>query len=383
MMRRRPRQSSLFESATATLVADAFDPARLTQARVLGGHTKQELAQILKVSPAAVGQYEAGITRPRADLVDRMSEVLGYPIGFFAAGRPYARLDPSMAHFRSLRSTRVFEREKATSVVEQIWELTFALERRVELPPVVLPQIDTASPEIAARAIRAAWGLPKGPLQHLVRTLEMHGIIVCVLSISNADIARVDAFCTARLPRPVIILTPDRANDVFRHRFTAAHELGHLLLHPDVIPGDPEQEREADRFAAELLTPSVEIELELPKRFRLSALEEISRVWGVSPESLVRRSRELDVITDVSARRAYQRLRDMRTAGLLQQESIDNYAGEVPTLLMSAFNLAEQHGLSINDLASELFWHLPRVRQLLGQPDARPVLSLVPPRSSS
>ncbi|MGX7826587.1 ImmA/IrrE family metallo-endopeptidase [Actinokineospora sp. 24-640] len=363
-------------------MADAFDPARLTQARVLAGHTKQELAQILKVSPAAVGQYEAGITRPRADLVDRMSEVLGYPIGFFAAGRPYARLDPSMAHFRSLRSTRVSEREKATSVVEQLWELTFALERRVELPPVDLPQIDTASPEATASVIRAAWGIPKGPLRHLIRTLEMHGIIVCVLSISNAEIARVDAFCTARLPRPIVILTPDRANDVFRHRFTAAHELGHLLLHSDVIPGDPEQEREADRFAAELLTPSAEIELELPKRFRLSALEEISRVWGVSPESLVRRSRELDVISDVSARRAYQRLRDMRTAGLLQQESIDNYAGEIPTLLTSAFNLAEQHGLSIKDLAEELFWHFPRVRQLLGQPETRPVLSLVSPESS-
>jgi hypothetical protein len=34
------------------------------------------------------------------------------------------------------------------------------------------------------------------------------------------------------------VLTPDRADDVYRHRFTAAHELGHLLLHSDTAPGD-------------------------------------------------------------------------------------------------------------------------------------------------
>jgi hypothetical protein len=44
-----------------------------------------------------------------------------------------------MAHFRSLRSTRVGQRAKAVALVEQLWELTYALERRVELPPVDLP----------------------------------------------------------------------------------------------------------------------------------------------------------------------------------------------------------------------------------------------------
>ncbi len=62
----RFRQPSLFlfESAAAGAVADVFDPARLTQARVLAGFTKQALAGVLEVSPAAVGQYEAGIHHP-------------------------------------------------------------------------------------------------------------------------------------------------------------------------------------------------------------------------------------------------------------------------------------------------------------------------------
>ncbi len=45
-----------------------------------------------------------------------------------------------------------------------------------------------------------------------------------------------------------------------RARFSVAHELGHLLLRHDPVgrigePRDPEQERQADRFASELLMP--------------------------------------------------------------------------------------------------------------------------------
>jgi Zn-dependent peptidase ImmA (M78 family)/transcriptional regulator with XRE-family HTH domain len=378
-----PSQSSLFEPAATGMVAQVFDATRLTQARLLAGMTKQELADGIGVSAAAVGQYEAGITAPRPDVLARLPDVLGFPLLFFGRGRPYARLDTSMAHFRSLRSTRVGQRAKAAALGEQLWELTYALERRVELPPVDLPVppggTDAAwdGPEQAAREVRQYWKVDKGPFRHLVRTMELHGIVVSILSIAGEDVARVDAFSSCRLPRPLVVLTPDRANDIYRHRFTAAHELGHLVLHPDVLPGDIEQEREADRFAAELLTPSAEIRHELPTRIRIPVLEEVSREWGVSPESLVRRCKELGVVSDVSARRAYQRLQQLRTAGLLRPHSVDGYPGEMPTVLSSAFNLAAQHGLSVHDLADELKWPVSRVRQLLGQAESRPTLRLV------
>ena len=378
-----PPQQSLFEPGTPGMVAQLFDASRLTQARLLAGMTKHELAEALGVSAAAVGQYEAGITAPRPDLLSRLPDLLGFPLPFFSRGRPYARLDTSMAHFRSLRSTRVGQRAKAAALGEQLWELTFALERRVELPAVDLPSApggaDVAwqGPEHAAREVRRYWKIDKGPFRHVVRTMELHGIVVSILSIAGEDVARVDAFSSCRLPRPLIVLTPDRANDVLRHRFTAAHELGHLLLHPDVLPGDIEQEREADRFAAELLTPAEEIRHELPTRVRIPVLEEISREWGVSPESLVRRCKELGNVSDVSARRAYQRLSQLRTAGFLRAEPVDGYPGEMPTVLCSAFALAEQHGLSLRELAEELAWPLSHVRQLLGQVENRPILRLV------
>ncbi|MEU3776237.1 ImmA/IrrE family metallo-endopeptidase [Streptomyces sp. NPDC032472] len=69
-----------------------------------------------------------------------------------------------------------------------------------------------------------------------------HGIVV--LAAADEAARTVDAF-SSRPARPVAILTPNRTNDAYRHRFTAAHELGHLVLHGDAT-GDSRQEREAE-----------------------------------------------------------------------------------------------------------------------------------------
>ncbi|MCA1712786.1 MAG: XRE family transcriptional regulator [Actinobacteria bacterium] len=387
-----PRQLSLIaaDGATAARLGRPFDPARLTQARSLAALTKAELASSVGVSPAAIGQFEAGAAAPRPEVLAKIADTLEQTPAFFLPGRPHARLDASMAHFRSLRSTRVRQRAKAVAFVEQVWELQYALEKRIALPPVDLPgygdgadSLAGADPLQAAKWVRQRWALPPGPLTHLVRTLEVRGVIVTLLSLKDdsGDVdetgarSRIDAFSTSRLPRPIIVLTADRANDVYRSRFTAAHELGHLLLHRDVTPGDLEQEREANRFAAELLTPTEQIAPELSTRVRLSALQRTAQRWGVSAQSLVLRSRELGLISEVSARRAYQKLHDLQRSGATAPEPITSYPGETPSMMRKAYELAETHGLTLEALGRELAWPVERVTALIDV-DPRPRLRL-------
>lgn len=367
-------------------VAAAFDPARLTQARRLVGMTKKAVADTLGVSSVAVGQWEAGTHPPRPDHVGGLSDSLGVSAAFFAAGRPYARLESSAAHFRSLRKTPAIQRAKAIAFTEQVWELVFALEKRVQLPAVDLPGFSAGevnkddmptAPAEAAQELRRRWSLGTGRIPQLVRTMERHGIVVTLTPFAGSATKNVDAFSTSHLPRPVVVLTPDRANDVYRHRFTAAHELGHLLLHPDAAPGDPLQEREADAFAAELLTPAAVIAPLLPTRMDLHVLDRLSKEWGVAVESLIYRCREVGAISEPAYRRAFQRLNQLRQLNLFGAEPISGYPGEIPTLLRRAFELAEANGLSLRDLADELKIKLPRLRLLLGQEDPRPHLQLV------
>jgi len=220
--------------------------------------------------------------------------------------------------------------------------------------------------------------LDEKPIPHLVRTMETRGIIVTTVPFAGDETARIDAFSTSHLPRPLVVLTPDRADDVYRHRFTAAHELGHLVLHRNSVPGDPVQEQEANRFAAELLTPATVIGEQLPSRVDFQKLDEISRAWGVSIKSLIYRCRELGCISDASARRAYQRLHHLNNVGLFAPQKVTGFPGETASLLAKAFDLACEHNLlTMPTLARQLQWTLPRLRLLLGQVDERPTLRLV------
>lgn len=367
-------------------VADAFDPTRLTQARHLAGATKRSVAEALRISPTAVGQWESGATRPRPDHIEPLASLLGVPPDFFSAGRPYARVQVSDTHFRSLRSTPAKDRNKAIAFVEQTWEVVHALEKRVRLPEVDVPGLSAgevnegvvpSDPEDAARFIRALWGLGEGPIPRVVRLLEAHGVVVTLVPFAGESTASVDAFSTSRLPRPVVVLTPDRARDVHRHRFTAAHELGHLLLHGEVGSGDPLQEREADRFAAEFLVPGHVIRPTLPARMDLTALSRLSAEWGVSVDSLIYRCHEIGSISEATYRRAFQRLNQLRKMGLFGADPVSSHPGERPVLLGRAFALAESDGLSLEALAREVRCSKSRLRAILGDVDPRPALHLV------
>ncbi|MFI1582995.1 helix-turn-helix domain-containing protein [Embleya sp. NPDC020630] len=364
-------------------VAAAFDGARLTQARRLAGWSKKELATKIDVTPAAVGQYEAGAIRPRPEQVRRLAEVLGMPTAFFTAGRPRAALDTAAVHFRSLRSAPARERERSLSFTELLWELTHAVETYIRLPRVDLPGWDggetipdlPTEPQQAARALRSRWDLGDGPIPHLVRLLESRGIVVAVLPYSSPDSRKLDGFSTARLPRPVIVLNDGR-DDVYRHRFSCAHELGHLLLHGEAHPGDIQHERQADAFAAEFLTPTAKLASSLPTRVDFTLLGRLQQIWGVSLDSLLVRCRELGLHSEAVSGRAWRRLKSLRAEGLLPATPVRAFPGEVPVLLQRALEMAQRKGITTGRLARELHWPEGMIRALTDAQDSRPALRL-------
>jgi len=369
----RDNTPSLFDVPGTGPTHGRFEPARLTQARVRAGVSKVDLAAEVGVSAAAIGQYEAGVNSPRPDVLDKLARALNVRTGFFGIGRPLARIDTVNAHFRSLRSARVSDRQKALATAAMVWELTFALERYVKLPEVDLPAVPSGTaPAEAAVMLRQHWGLPDGPVKHLVATAESRGIVVVVRPLGEID--AVDAFSAVILDRPIIITTPRRSENVFRHRFSIAHEIGHLLLHADCGEHSAAIEKEADEFAAAFLTPSSSMDAMLPERLDLTVLDRLGRTWGVSPHSLVRRMVERGRTTESSARRAYQRLVVLDDPGA---DPTSSYAGEVPTLLRKAAELAGDHGGGVPALADVLKLSTSQVRDLLGMADQRPVLRIV------
>jgi Zn-dependent peptidase ImmA (M78 family)/DNA-binding XRE family transcriptional regulator len=373
--RGEPHLSAVPDRSSAEPVLAAFDPARLTLARERSGLTKRDLATRVDVTAAAITQFERRQSRPSAGTLSRLAGELGLPVAYFAAGRPVLPVAEEATHFRSLRTTRVYERRQARATMSHLAEAVRVIQTVVRLPELRLPRHGT-EPEAAARSLRAAWDLPAGPVHHLVRLLEANGAVVSMARFGAGE--RIDAFSCrpSGLDRPLICLSRDRGNPL-RRRFSAAHELGHLLLHDEAEPGGRRHEQEANRFAAEFLTPAPEIAPLLPTRLDFAYLLEIQRAWGVSVHALLRRSHELDRIGDDLYRKGMATLTRL---GWRRDEPTGEYPTEWPAVLAEAVDLGTQRGLTEQTLATRLRLPLTEVRELLSHvSDDRPRLTLLPP----
>lgn len=356
--------------------AAVFSGERLRLARFRAGLTLREVAERVDVSHVAVSQYENDRNRPTPAVLARLAMATGVTAGFFAFSRrrPVSQGGLDGTHFRSLRSTTRQGRAQAWGWSESVLDVAEVLERYVCLPDPHVPLLPL-SPAFtenelikAARELRSAWDLPDGPIGHLVRHMEAQGILVARLEIANKGI---DAFSHAQGARPVVILGSDKG-DVARSRFDAAHEVGHLVCHPDADPGG-EQEQQAHAFAAELLMPRDYFVQLLPTRFDLGAYARLKQEWGVSIAALLYRARTLGVITDAAYRRGVV---VMNKHYGRRSEPYPLQRPELPTLLATACQVAQQEGISREQIASEACLPLEDLDAIVGNPDPRPLVRI-------
>lgn len=328
-------------------LADAaalFDGRRLTMARQLKGLRKSHLASAINMSPASVTQWESGANHPNRATVAKLALALGVEPQFFASGPP-PRI--SRPHFRSLRSTPQIAQDEAEAYGQLVAELAGLMDTAVDLPEALLPDLAVSlhdasdAPELAAREAREFFGVAPGPVQHVIRLAERNGVIVVY---SEPAVASIDAYSLHSSTRPVIVLNPVK-DDYYRQRFDVAHELGHLVMHQDAEPGSKLAEDQANRFAAEFLTPAEDIAPYLPTNTSgrgWAKLAELKEHWGVSLAALLYRARSLGIMGDVSYRNAMVR---MSQNGWRRAEPGRVSSLEMPSLLPKAREILRSAGI--------------------------------------
>ncbi len=93
-------------------------------------------------------------------------------------------------------------------------------------------------------------------------------------------------------------------------------------------------------------------QLFLPNRVDWRRLADLKLGWGVSMAMLLRRMRDLGVISDAAYRRG---MMDLSRRGWRKSEPIDIGVAERPELLARALSLLEeQRGFSLDQLATDL-----------------------------
>lgn len=361
----------------AAKIAPAVNPGRLRLAREARGWTQAELTARLAepLSSAAVSQLENGRTRPTGPTLLALATTLEFPLEFFLLRDGD---DEAPGFFRKLQSAPARERRRALACAQLLYDLASAVGRHVRLPDLAVPRRtqgprDSEDIEEIAAAVRAEWKLGDGPVRHVVRELERHGIVVARFTMERTD---VDGFSVWHPDRPVVVLGEDKGIAA-RSRFDAAHELAHLVLHGPERAGTREAEKEAHRFAAAFLMPERDIRSRLPARADWRCLIDLKAEWGVSIGALIQRAKDLKVMGDHAHLNA---MKAMSARGWRIKEPGDELLGapERPVLLERALKLLErEHGLSLTDIAEEAALPAAEIRRLVGlSVDTRPVVEL-------
>ncbi len=326
----------------------------LTLARDSRGMTQTALARAMSalagepISQGYVSKAEAGRLVVEGDRLTVYARALGYPSALLRLDADLTGVGIGLVHHRKKAALGAHALRRIHAQLALGRLQTHRLLRALPADPTLhrfehIAVNDLDTPTEAAQTLRKLWEVPAGPITHLVGMIEGAGGLILVRDLESRDLDAVSQWNGAE--RPLFLLGAHAPAD--RFRFSLAHELGHVIMHPE--PGaTPQQERQADEFASEFLMPAADIGGELSAGLDLPRLQMLKRRWGVSMAALARKALTLAAISEWQYRNL---MIEMSTLGYRSQEP-----GEIPRELPQAVpaaaqRLIAQHGL---DRAAEI-----------------------------
>lgn len=258
---------------------------RLRQARKL---SQGDLASRAGLSRVGYRNIETGTAVPKADTLARLAAAL--EVGLDDLVRPVEKLTAVRFRARKRMTTREAILADVARWLEGYAYVESLLDKRDttrfdELARTVARIRSKPRPIAAAAAIREGLGIKeKDSIRDICGLLEDNGIKVFApvfptdqffgLSVGDAD------------GGPAVVVNTWERITVERRIFTAAHELGHLLLHQSAYDvtrtEEPEaEEKEADLFASHFLMPDELFQQEWEEARGLSFVDAVLKVKGI------------------------------------------------------------------------------------------------------
>jgi Zn-dependent peptidase ImmA (M78 family)/transcriptional regulator with XRE-family HTH domain len=300
----------------------------------MAGMSMEDLAGQLGglVTKQAISKYEQGQMMPSPEVLERLVEVL--KIATWGASPLLQREAPGMdvlsepsspinEHIAALADRRAryllawesdaavneikFRAgEKLSAKTESALKFRIAdhLQRYLELESVLgtpaafddparnLPARTGADVEGAAGEVRKRWDLGSGPIVNLLGLLEDKGIKVY----EARGIEGFEGLSGRFGVRPFVAVSMDFPAD--RIRFTAAHELGHVLCD---FSANESPESECHAFGAAFLLPRAALEKTFTpsrRKVTLGELGEIKESYGISLQAIMYRAHGLGLVSD-------------------------------------------------------------------------------------
>lgn len=328
-------------------MSGAFNGELLVLARQLRKKSQADVVADLKgrLTQGTLSKIEHGLGQPDDDLKQALAAALRVRPEFFE-NQSYIRAMPVSYH-RARQKLKAKD-EAAIHSQSEVYRLNIRkllesveIEHRLPAVTILEPKV-MGGVEKCAQALRQQWGLPRGPVKSVTKVIEDAGIVVIPF---NFGTKYMDGFCqraTDAFPSFVYMNT-DQPND--RYRYSLSHELGHLAMHS--LP-NPNQEIEANQFAAAFLMPEADIKDQL-YNLSIQKLQELKMYWGVSMQSIIYRAWQLGRLSDRSKKYYFI---EMNKRGWREKEPVEISFPEKATALRDVLRLhMNDLGYSVSDLS--------------------------------
>jgi Zn-dependent peptidase ImmA (M78 family) len=265
----------------------------------------QDLSDILKnkVTRQALHKYEKGEVLPDSEMLDLLCEALKVRPDYFSRETV---VELGEINFRKLVR---FPSKEQNSVIEHTKEI---LSRYLELEEILgikkvfehpLPQLEVRNiedVEYFALKLREKWELGTDPIFNVSELLEEKNVKVIEFDAEDAF----DGLQTWVNGKeiPVIVLNKAKfKSKKDRKRFTAFHELGHLLMPLEACIDEKKEEQFCHRFASAILLPKAAVIKELGEKRNKISIQELGFLkeqYGISIQAIIYRLSDLGIISD-------------------------------------------------------------------------------------
>ena len=281
---------------------------RLKNARVMKCFSMDDLVNAMgnNISKMAISKYEKCQLSPNSTIIISLAKALNQPVDYFF--RPFS-VQVNSIKFRKTKSNLAAKQEN--SIKEKVSDL---IERYISIEEICTASIKFNSNcnEIilndeqvkqAALQVRNEWSIGNDGIVNVITLLEEHGIKVMEIdapeSFDGLSSMVNDIY-------PVVILNKTYSSE--RKRFTALHELGHLILKFPEDIAEKDEEHYCNLFASEMLIPeSVFKNIIGTSRHDISyqELKAIQKNFGISCDALMFKAKDCGIISEQRCRTYY------------------------------------------------------------------------------
>ena len=299
-------------------------PERIKLARRIRRFSMDELVQQMRehaVSKMAISKIERGLMQPSPSTLQAIADACHLPLSFF--NQPM--LDLGELEFRFSQSVTEEQRQQVMSLASKQLQNYFGVQSFLGEPlPFTHPIRDNvlrnyADVEAAVLKLRRKWEIGLQPIHSVYELLVCYGIHVLEIDLGCDNILGLSTFVNKGTP--IIIINTRTHTTTERKRFTALHEVCHLLfrLRPDdevhhqaylaALPSlpytvtlkRPTEERLCDLFASAMLMPEPCVRRRFGQMRTNVSIDELIAtrcLYGNSVAAQIHRLHDLRIIDD-------------------------------------------------------------------------------------